>query len=526
MILPARSLPEGAVSARRPIIVGSGPVGLTLARYLASHGRSSLVLEGGAESPTSLTDVDLAVDAQGFPLYGAAKARTRQVGGGLNLWGGQLANLTVRESEPTGDAPTGWPIALHEILDRKGVAATLLGHSATSSDPIAVVGGLEREVLAASEFDLIATTWIKQPKLGGNIWSDLRRSRLITIAHDAFVDRIEVDSASGEAVGISTVSADGSRLSFRGSCVILACGAIETTRLLLQPCSDGSPQSWSRLYWLGRGFNEHLDATVARVTPLDARRLLNVFDPILLDSEKYTLKVFSQFKADDRSPLSAVATLTMPGNLRNSIAELRMLLRGLTPRDICGRYGQIVAASVASAREIGPLAWRYMRHKRLGSVFRGAATLRVSIEQPVRAESRITLSSYARDSRGIPLARVHWVKGEEEGRVFFGMARKVKQWSESANLAQVEIDPLLLDDPAGFAAKADDGLHHAGGTRMAAEPLHGVVNTNLQVFGTPGLYCCGSSTFPRSGFANPTLTAVALGIRLGDHLISTGRAAA
>jgi choline dehydrogenase-like flavoprotein len=38
------------------------------------------------------------------------------------------------------------------------------------------------------------------------------------------------------------------------------------------------------------------------------------------------------------------------------------------------------------------------------------------------------------------------------------------------------------------------------------------------VFDVENLYIAGSSVFPTSGLANPTLTLVALSVRLGDHL--------
>jgi choline dehydrogenase-like flavoprotein len=44
------------------------------------------------------------------------------------------------------------------------------------------------------------------------------------------------------------------------------------------------------------------------------------------------------------------------------------------------------------------------------------------------------------------------------------------------------------------------------------------VDENCQVHGTGNLFVAGSSVFPTSGYANPTLTLVALAIRLADHL--------
>ncbi len=62
------------------------------------------------------------------------------------------------------------------------------------------------------------------------------------------------------------------------------------------------------------------------------------------------------------------------------------------------------------------------------------------------------------------------------------------------------------------------GFHHMGTTRMHASPREGVVDPNGRVHGVKNLYVAGSSVFPTAGFANPTLTIVALTLRLADHL--------
>lgn len=53
---------------------------------------------------------------------------------------------------------------------------------------------------------------------------------------------------------------------------------------------------------------------------------------------------------------------------------------------------------------------------------------------------------------------------------------------------------------------------------MHIDPKQGVVDANCQVHGVSNLFIAGSSVFPTGGFANPTLTIVALAIRLADHL--------
>ena len=60
--------------------------------------------------------------------------------------------------------------------------------------------------------------------------------------------------------------------------------------------------------------------------------------------------------------------------------------------------------------------------------------------------------------------------------------------------------------------------HHCGGTRMHSEPRKGVVDANCRVHGLANLYVAGSSIFPTSGHANPTINLLAFTLRLADHL--------
>jgi len=57
-----------------------------------------------------------------------------------------------------------------------------------------------------------------------------------------------------------------------------------------------------------------------------------------------------------------------------------------------------------------------------------------------------------------------------------------------------------------------------GGTRMHDDPRHGVVDRHSRVHGIENLFVAGSSVFPTYSFANPTVTIVALAVRLADHL--------
>jgi len=62
--------------------------------------------------------------------------------------------------------------------------------------------------------------------------------------------------------------------------------------------------------------------------------------------------------------------------------------------------------------------------------------------------------------------------------------------------------------------------HHMGTTRMHIDPTQGVVDANCRVHSVSNLYIASSSVFPTGGYANPTLTIVALSLRLADRVKS------
>ena len=68
--------------------------------------------------------------------------------------------------------------------------------------------------------------------------------------------------------------------------------------------------------------------------------------------------------------------------------------------------------------------------------------------------------------------------------------------------------------------------HHMGTTRISDDPVQGVVDANCRVHGVSNLFVAGSSVFPTGGTAPPTLTIVALALRLADHLRELDRARA
>jgi len=83
---------------------------------------------------------------------------------------------------------------------------------------------------------------------------------------------------------------------------------------------------------------------------------------------------------------------------------------------------------------------------------------------------------------------------------------------------RVQIRDWLLSDDRSWPSFISGGWHHMGTTRMSADPKQGVVDANCKVHGVSNLFITGSSVFPTGGYANPTLTIIALAIRLADRV--------
>ena len=115
---------------------------------------------------------------------------------------------------------------------------------------------------------------------------------------------------------------------------------------------------------------------------------------------------------------------------------------------------------------------------------------------------------------GQPLPSVHWRWDELSRRSALGAARFLSASFAAGGLGRLEMpddDPPALPNALGLN-------HHMGGTRIHTDPRQGVVDADCRVHGVSNLYIAGSSVFPTGGYANPTLTIVALAIRLADHI--------
>jgi choline dehydrogenase-like flavoprotein len=144
---------------------------------------------------------------------------------------------------------------------------------------------------------------------------------------------------------------------------------------------------------------------------------------------------------------------------------------------------------------------------------------RVQVEQTPDPENRVQLSS-TQDRFGQPHAELALRLAEEERE---GHVRSVRIAADAVGLngARLAKQMRLMFDAGLFSFF----WHHMGTTRMHDDPSEGVVDSDCRVHGVSNLFVAGSSVFPTGGNSAPTLTIVALALRLADHIrhVQSGR---
>jgi choline dehydrogenase-like flavoprotein len=134
------------------------------------------------------------------------------------------------------------------------------------------------------------------------------------------------------------------------------------------------------------------------------------------------------------------------------------------------------------------------------------------------------LLSQERDALGMPKLALDWRFSELDKHTLRVVAARLGAELERTGAGRVEPEAWLHDEATSWQTDTlignhpIGGYHHMGTTRMASDRSRGVVDGDCRVHGIANLYIAGSSVFPTSGWANPTLTILALALRLADHL--------
>lgn len=540
MFIDARTLADGTVIDADVCIVGAGAAGIALARELSGHRAKVALLESGGLEFDVDTQGLAAGENAGFPYYDLDAIRLRYFGGTTNHWAGACRPLDELDFAPRPWVPgSGWPFPKAELDPYYERAHEVCRLAPYDYDPSAWETP-DNPTLSLPGAPLKTALHQSNPIRFGELYrEEIRRAPNIRTYLHASVVELEAAPSGGSIGRVRAATLRGNRLHVRARAYILATGAIENARLLLasngaRPSGPGNENGL-----VGRYFMEHLSVPVALLLPSRPDLPLGFYrgggryrtggapdvigngflvprDEVLQEEGILNCRAFLGPVSLSRGEEFRYVS---PGVISTE-AIVRSLKAGRRPDDLLPHLARLIA----DMDDVAVFAYRYLRQADEEQGY----YITLHIEQAPDPESRVELAS-EQDRFGMPRARLVWRFGDLERHTLHRMVRLLAGALGAAGHGRIRAVPGDLEiDRGPFGRGADPGpdwppgvrgaWHQMGTTRMHPDPGRGVVDADCRVHGLSNLFMAGSSVFPACGYTNPTLTIVALALRLADHL--------
>jgi choline dehydrogenase-like flavoprotein len=294
---------------------------------------------------------------------------------------------------------------------------------------------------------------------------------------------------------------------------VLACGGIENARLLLFWTQTAPAGLGGRSDLIGRYFMEHPHSLMAiAVTDQPFERFFCYLrgTGVTVEGREVFAKPGVSVPMQQREKLLNGCVDIYGGGERSEgyvifTREVKTILRGEFPDDLGGAFltilGDLDGLFTGAYRKVA------------GQNVLWCAT---NSEQVPNPDSRVLLKQ-DRDALGVPRIRLEWRLTEQDKRSIRRVAQIFGEELARLEVARMRLDPWLVEDDTTWVGLVGRD-HHIGTTRMHDDPKQGVVDRNCRMHGVANFYIAGSSVFPTSGYTQPTLTLIALALRLADHL--------
>ncbi len=482
----ADDVAAGSVLSCEVCIAGGGPAGITLARELGREGKSVILVESGSFDPDPDTQALYAAGSSGAP-YDPLATRLRYLGGSTNHWSGWCRPIDPLHFEPRPwFANSGWPLRRTDLDPYYERAASVCELAITEFGPDPVPDRraswftplLDDGTITSAEYRFSPPT-----RFGSRYRDNLDRSPEITAILGA--NLVNIADKRGRVARFDVATLDGNTFSVEADAFVIALGGIESARMLLASRDSNPAGLGNDRDLVGRYFMDHYDQTMGTM---------------LLDSP-----IDGGYQAGRLDQRRAAITLTPEAQRDHELGGIAFVVESFPFWIPDGADLRTVRANDAA------------------DVLRGLAggtsvpySLQMRAEQEPNPESRVTLTTEV-DGLGVPVADVHWViTTRDRERIARGLALLGDSLGTAlAGLARAAVPDLVAERrPLRY------GAHHMGTTRMSDDAATGVVDRDCRVHGIENLWVAGSSVFPACGYVNPTLTIVALTLRLADHLRS------
>jgi choline dehydrogenase-like flavoprotein len=546
MIIDARDLPDGATLTADVCIVGAGAAGISMALGLAKGSIEVLVLESGGLRPEKATQELYSGTVADERLHSPPDTyRQRRFGGTTTIWGGRCIPLDPIDFERRDYMPnSGWPIDLSALMPYYPEANRLCEAGEFTYSAAAAFHRPLRPMIKGFESPLFTTDTLERfscpTDFGARYGRRLRAAPNVRVVLHANVTRIQLDAAGVRVESLAVRTLEGKSLEAIAQQVVLAAGGLEVARLLLASRDVQSGGIGNGRDVVGRYYMCHLAGTIGALAvdkPLGS--VWNGYD--LSDEGVYCRRRIALSPDAQREHRlgNFIARLHHPRitdpEHRNAILSLLFLAKFVIPYEYGKRlhggepatlrmWLQHVRNVATGPFDAAGFAWHMLKDRRLAErkfpsiIIKPKAnlfSLDFHAEQQPAAESRVELMRDV-DALGMPKLRVDWrytpVDVDTVSRSIALLAREI----ERTGVGAFTYDPADIEfEMTRYGAY---GGHHIGTARMGTDPAHSVVDPDCRVHGVSNLSIASCAVFPTSSQANPTLTVVALALRLAARL--------
>jgi choline dehydrogenase-like flavoprotein len=517
MIGSFHELEPGARLSADVCIIGAGAAGITMAKELAGSHRDVLVLEGGGLEGDAAGQALYDGDLVGAPYFALDTARLRFFGGSTNHWGGMCRPLDPIDFEARDWLPhSGWPInrtTLDPFYARAQAYCDVGDYNYDEFQHAALRGKL----VAFDPERIRHRLWRMSPptRFGAKYRNALAEAGNVKIILDANVVELVPSHDAATVRDIRLRGLDGKEAAVSARTVVLACGGIENPRLMLLSDSVQKAGLGNGNDLVGRFFTEHPHAIVGFAVPTG--KPLDFFEAYFGSGSVAEKGIGLQVKA------GLTEAMQREHKLANGCIEIgwgwdrsrgysaaRRWAKAL--RDDHRLPDHPLQDTIDMLADIDSTIGGAVRRLRRENVLWFGS----DFEQAPNPDSRVMLSA-RRDALGLRRVALDWrLSAIDKVSPRLG-ARIVAEDLARLGMARTRIQEWVLTKDAIWE-ELEGRYHHMGTTRMSDSPRTGVVDANCKVHGLSNLYIAGSSVFTTGGYCNPTLTIVALAIRLADHL--------
>ncbi|MEM8613706.1 MAG: GMC family oxidoreductase [Cyanobacteria bacterium P01_H01_bin.105] len=519
MILDFQDFPLGSHIECDICIVGAGAAGIALALELAKTSLDIVLLESGGRFTESDTQALYDSEVIGLTHSGIHQGRHRILGGSTVHWSGQSLPLEPIDFERRDWVPfSGWPLSRQELdpFYRQAEAVMHLDKYEYGQD------AWQRLEIKPPEFEpnkigSLVSKYTYKSNFFETYREQLQQLPSLRVLQHANAVQLVPNLAGKKMEEVQIRTLTGKTGTVRATTTIVCCGGIESARLLLasnQVCPAGLGNQHDLV---GRFFQDHLDCYSAEIVTDSPRQLQRLYSwHRRRDSFYYPKIPLAETVQREKQVLNAIGDLVFQSSPDDGLFVLQSLLGKVQPSTETARRVQLKAlirdfpGLVFNAYQYGVL-----RHSPVSN--RSRILLRCHSEQSPNPASRITLSD-EKDVLGMPRAQLDWRLTDSCRETIHEFTKVVADEFSCLGLGEVKVFDWVSKAEEQWTENIWDTYHHMGTTRMADNSKTGVVDRNCQVHGVEGLYVVSSSVFPTSGSSNPTLTILALAMRLVDRL--------